>query len=436
MKKYSIVLFLLVGIFALVLRSAHAGPGPEGSVYVEPVTGSYAPNQSFTVRVGVNVGTSNKVNIISLKLWVDPTLTVESCTTDAGFKKIYGKDTCTISGNTITFFMQAANTEGPISAVNFGTLVLHGTANGGLKIAAVDEIVVKQADGQSVDYQITNMVNGNYQIGTSVTNTPTPTITPGAGISVTPTPTITSVPPTVTPGNTDPYGFPIGTKDQLTINIGQGGVTTNPGNGPKITFSTKLFGTEKNPDILVRLTATDLIAQITPIPGRVQYGCDVPGVGQYFYTNVPMHADSNGVYTPIPNGTYAYNGVNYSIDANGWITLVDVPTGTPISFGVKGPKHRNMKTLDNILLATGTPASQNFDWTSTLLEPGDLPDPQNGLKQDCTLNSVDLSLAISRIGSTANSDLTIADINFDGVINGNDISKIVNTMSRKPDDDR
>ena len=69
------------------------------------------------------------------------------------------------------------------------------------------------------------------------------------------------------------------------------------------------------------------------------------------------------------------------------------------------------------------------------LEPGDLPNPNDNLLQDCTVNSVDISLMVSRIGSTGGADLQVADVNFDGSVNGNDISKVVNTLSTKPDDD-
>jgi hypothetical protein len=57
------------------------------------------------------------------------------------------------------------------------------------------------------------------------------------------------------------------------------------------------------------------------------------------------------------------------------------------------------------------------------------------MSQDCTVNSVDLSMLISRIGSIDAGNLAVADVNFDGIVNGNDVSKVVNTLSTKPDDD-
>ena len=72
------------------------------------------------------------------------------------------------------------------------------------------------------------------------------------------------------------------------------------------------------------------------------------------------------------------------------------------------------------------------------MEPGDLPDPNNSHKQDCTVNSIDLTLIETILDSqeqSGQSNLDIADVNYDGIVNANDLSKVVKTLSTKPDDD-
>lgn len=436
MKKFLFFLFFLCILYGGFSSLVRAAAGPVGSLYLDPSSGNQPLNQNFSVAAGVNVGSSNKINVVRLTITASSSLTIVSCTAASGFQGIAGQNPCTISGNTARVMVQAVNAEGPSGAVTFANVTLKGTANG-IRTAnfSLPEIVVKQTDGQSAIYQLANTVNGSYQIG-SVTASNTPVV------------------PTVTPGGTDQYTVPIGTRDELKINIG-GGVTPSVtpvgpsitpegptptgivGTGARIRFGVKLFGAENTPDIQVRLTATDLIAQITPVPGQEQYGCETPGVGQYFYNNLDMTADANGIYHPVPGSGYEYNGTQYAIDAQGWVTLVDVASGKPISLAVKGPKQRNTKTENNILLdGSNKISTQDFDWTQTELEPGDLPDPNNSLAQDCTVNSIDISLAIFRIGATDQPALDVADVNFDDVVNGNDIAKIIYTLSTKPDDDR
>ena len=92
--------------------------------------------------------------------------------------------------------------------------------------------------------------------------------------------------------------------------------------------------------------------------------------------------------------------------------------------------------VTNFVLNSGRPSAQELDWTDKPLEPGDLPDPVNNSgNQDCTVNSIDLSLIEARLSATDQTNLDIADVNYDSVVNGNDISKVVNTLSTRPDDD-
>ena len=110
---------------------------------------------------------------------------------------------------------------------------------------------------------------------------------------------------------------------------------------------------------------------------------------------------------------------------------------------IVGWAHTPFGKLDGETLKGGAPALTP-GWTLDLmakhsldfwLTSEDLPDPNNNLTLDCTINSIDLSLIESRIGFTDISSLNIADVNYDSIVNGNDIAKVVNTLSIKPDDD-
>lgn len=148
-----------------------------------------------------------------------------------------------------------------------------------------------------------------------------------------------------------------------------------------------------------------------------------------------MTADINGIYRPKPNTVFTAGQQLASIGSDGWLPLTGLPADRIYSIGVKGSHHRNSTLNSRVVLHGGQPVLQDFDWTFKLLEPGDLPDPNNSSTQDCIVNSIDLSMAEARIGTTDPFNNSIADVNYDKVINGNDVSKIVNTLSFKPDDD-
>jgi hypothetical protein len=163
--------------------------------------------------------------------------------------------------------------------------------------------------------------------------------------------------------------------------------------------------------------------------------CTNPGSGGKDFL-VPVKS-SDGIYSPSSNiSASPPSGIPVvSVSADGWITLGGMSAGKYYSFILKAEKTRGELVVEHIQLTTGTPANQDFDWTATPLEPGDLPDPNKSEKQDCAVNVVDLSLITSRIGATGSDELKIADVNYDSVVNGNDVSKVVNTLSTKPDDD-
>lgn len=233
--------------------------------------------------------------------------------------------------------------------------------------------------------------------------------------------------PVPTGGETE---VPIGSKDQLTINITGGG--SGGTNGPQITFSALLNHTQNNPDLYFRMRVKDeLYFQQNP-NANLTASCTTPSDAEKdFY--IPMRA-TNGVYKPVSSISGSAQGNVANVTADGWVTLAGVVPDRFYTLLLKAPKFRASKVIEHQKLIMGQ-SNQTFDFTSLALEPGDLPDPNNSNQQDCTVNSIDISQIVSRIGSTLAGDLDVADVNFDGIVNGNDVSKVVNTLSTKPDDD-
>ncbi len=266
----------------------------------------------------------------------------------------------------------------------------------------------------------------------TLTLTPTPSRTPTPSVIRMPTPSATLTP--TPPSSENNYRIDIGQTDSLTIHIGAGPITP-PGDIPQIRFKAKLAHTQNNPEMYFKLRVKDDLAFIGNPNSKPT--CEDPGAGgKDFY--VPVRADSGGVYMPVSSVSNVPSPPGGAVIAqvvDGWVILEGISAGKYYSFTLKAQKTRATKTSEHVILNIGHPPEQDFDWTNNLLEPGDLPDPNNGDKQDCTVNSIDLSLVESRISNTDPVSLRIADVNYDGVVNGNDVSKVVNTLSNKPDDD-
>lgn len=227
----------------------------------------------------------------------------------------------------------------------------------------------------------------------------------------------------------DPYIIPIGSKDSVTVTIGTGGT----GNDPQIKFTSKLAGAETHPDMYFKLRAIDDLAFMSD-PNSAPT-CESPGVGGVDLY-VPMQADSFGVYTPVTSiNVPSPAGGTVATVVDGWVVLTGMSAGKYYTLNLKAPKTRGTEMLEHALLSAGQNANQNYDWTANPLQPGDLSDPNNSNKQDCTVNSIDISLINSRLGNTDADSLEIADVSYDGVVNANDIAQVVGTLSTKPDDD-
>ena len=117
---------------------------------------------------------------------------------------------------------------------------------------------------------------------------------------------------------------------------------------------------------------------------------------------------------------------------------------------MKSSKTVSELVVSEVIVLAGRPTSQNFDWLGKPLLPGDLLDPNNDFKQDCLVNSIDLSLIEARMDACCNGavcpgreinsscadwdKLKVADVNYDGVVNGNDMAKAVYTITVDPED--
>lgn len=479
MTRKSFLFILPVGIIALSLvlaistrdrqqdvRSRAAEPAA-GQLIFDPPTQTVAVNGTFPVAVKVNIASGKQLEEVQMNVSYDKTkLTAQSCTAGSGFNGLLGQNPCSINATTgkVTIALEANSANGSTGNITLATITFKGlsgtsqvTVDSGYQLITHDTSTnVSSAYTISVQagsYTASGSGGGTPTRTPTITrtptpggNTPTPTRTPTPGGSTptrTPTPGGPSPTITPTPGNTSSTNISIGTLSSLTITIGGDSAgsptppvptpTTAP-NTPYVRFGVKLFGVAHTPEITVRLKVSDVVVRLTPAPDPADT-CVEPRSGEVFFTEIQMVADNSGVYHPKPLGLAHKGSQEIRITQDGWVPLLGLTTGRQYTLYVKGNKHRSEKMATNISLANGKPANQDFDWSGNLLEPGDLPDPNNSNTQDCTINSVDLSLIISRIGQTQQAALTIADINYDGIVNGNDISKVVQTLSTKADDD-
>lgn len=424
-----VVAFLLFGGFLPRFKTNASG---EGELYLDPrmMSSPLAVGETFPAAIVVNVSSMNKVNVVGMTLLYDQTLLkVTQCAPAASFQGIAGQDPCAPSQGLIRLNLQSVNAEGPSGIVQLATITFQGIRQGSASVQFTShEIVVKGPDGQSLVYSIIRTLPGSYTVGgSSAPSNPAPS-------NVSPTRDLTS----------DPYRISIGTTNPLSISIqGTGGSVPSPtpdstynADTPHIQFKATIAGAQNFPELKARLKAVDLIKEVTPAPAEFVSSCHTPGYAAAYYVDVTLVSQGNGIYSPKPGSVFMVAGSQFTITQDGWLPLVGLKEAKPYAFYLKGEKHRDIRVGMNVILEKGIKSTQSFDWTDKPLEPGDLPNPNTGTLQDCVVNSIDLSLISSRIGSTQQLDLSIADVNYDGIVNGNDISKVVLTLSTKPDDDR
>jgi len=309
----------------------------------------------------------------------------------------------------------------PTGEITVGTITFKGKKAGSSLVVFNEDyqIVGVNAAENDVSLGITNKTNGNYTIGAGITPTatpspstaqsPTPTTTPTpsptGGPTSTPTPTATRTPtPTSTPTSTStPTPTPTRTPTPTPTRIPTPTLTPIP--TPllsQISFSLKFNGIrDVKPDLKVKVT----VANITS------------GVKKDF-NEIEVSADSNTVYRP-----------------KNWLTLTDVSSGGNYNLYVKGPKHLRRKMANQVSLYPSQDTRNNFDWTGKPLEPGDLPNPNKNYEQDGKIDAQDGSLLLDRLYRQGETDLRVADLNYDGIVNLNDFSLLIATLSKKYQDE-
>ena len=471
-----LLLFLLAVALVVVrqrqeIRKKAVGSG-EVDLLFNPGDGVRVANEQFSVDLALKIaptGSPRSINVSGADVIINASdkLDINSVNCLAPFT---GLALATFSGHTATFHCAIGVGVTPV-ALSLSAVKPFAVINFTVSSAAVTgDVLTLQFDSQST--KVTEVVtftgtptpglapnlataglNASFAVNNiTPTITPTPTVTPSptptgptltpsptpsptAVVSETPTPTLiptaTRVPSvTLTPtppSGQEGYTIDIGTKAVLSINIGSG-------NTPQIKFTAKLAGAEGHPDMYFKLRAKDDLAFVdNPNSGPT---CESPGAGGVDLY-VPMKADNSGIYTPVTgiNISAPAGAVVAPVSSDGWVSLAGLSAGKYYTLNLKGQKTRGTEMLKHVLLAAGQSASQNYDWTDNGLQPGDLPDPNNSNKQDCTVNSVDISLINSRLGKTDPDSLNIADVSYDGVVNANDIAQVVGTLSTKPDDD-
>ncbi|MFA5137000.1 MAG: hypothetical protein WC489_06465 [Patescibacteria group bacterium] len=146
--------------------------------------------------------------------------------------------------------------------------------------------------------------------------------------------------------------------------------------------------------------------------------------------------------------TTSYQTAKFSVDDNGvWSGSAEftVPPGNGYRVYVKGPKHIQKKVCDSIATEAkgGTyrcpdgkiqlkAGDNSVDFSQILMLAGDLP--ENGV-QNGVIDSYDTSYIRQHLQSTNPSELSIGDLNYDGVIDGQDFSLVLAALSIKYDEE-
>lgn len=274
-----------------------------------------------------------------------------------------------------------------------------------------------------------------------ITNTVNPTVTSGPTNATEPTAPVDVTLPVTTPGSgNEEYSIDIGDKNSLSIDIGEGT------GGLPITFKAKLSKMMTSPDLYLKMRVIDEQMVMTQgVSAGNSCNTSVNGI-QDFY--ISAKSDGEGVYYPSssakPVSQFALPGGSQiaAVDTDGKVTVPGISLGSNkyYTFILKGPKTRGVKVLEHY--KTDSDAQTLFDWTDKPLDAGDLPDPNTGSQQDCTINSIDVNQIISRLSVGLDPDVTpdpadlnICDVDYNRVCNGQDVSHVVTNLQIKPDDD-
>ncbi len=142
---------------------------------------------------------------------------------------------------------------------------------------------------------------------------------------------------------------------------------------------------------------------------KVNVGLYRPWTSQKLFEigEVVLTGNDQGVY----KGSFLLDNVSFDFSGN---TLL-----------IKGPKHLQRRFSD-----LSFEKGKVLDLTSKVLEPGDLPLPQDG-----KVNSSDFNYLWEHRGSTDAAVLAIGDLNLDGACNMGDVNLFLETLQTKNDEE-
>jgi hypothetical protein len=191
----------------------------------------------------------------------------------------------------------------------------------------------------------------------------------------------------------------------------------------------------------------------TPTPGKAGAVSIAMKIKLQGVTKKPAKADPITVQVKLA-GTSLTAALTKSVqftvsDAGEWSGKADfegVPTGGGYMVYVKGPKHVQKKICDaapsetkggtyhcsngTIVLQAGT---NTLDFTKILQMAGDLP--ETGGKQNGIIDAYDTTFIRTNLGSTDAAKVAIGDLNYDGGIDTQDYSMIMQSLSIKFDEE-
>ncbi len=371
-------------------------PGaPQVQVRVQPSSAAQPLNSQFTVSLiidGQQAG--QKISAFDLALQVDPSIlridSVGEAQDETGSTSKFMKLTNSFNSQTgaIQLNYISIQPEASLPSSAKVDVVLTGRANG----TGAVSFTTAQVTGNITQNAFSPILSsGFFNIGTSVSGTPFPTLVP----SGTPIPTspVTGFPtPTVIPS----------VQPSPTV------IPTIPTGKTVFNMKVKLQGITRQPS-----------AQYNSMKMQVMVGKDgymsAPQIGTFT-------ADAGGVWS----GVVAFN---------------DVPAGSGYRIYVKPAKHLQKKFCEAVPVETaaGTyrcadgkisiqDGQNTFDFSKVYAMTGDLPD-QNGV-----VDSYDTSYIKLNLGSSDPKVLQIADLNLDGIVDTQDYSLVIASLSVKYDD--
>jgi hypothetical protein len=207
---------------------------------------------------------------------------------------------------------------------------------------------------------------------------------------------------------------------------GGGGVVPTPGKptSMSLTIKIKLQGISKKPK------TADPITVLVKLAGTAG-----------------VQASGSAIVTPFaPITKQAVFTVDESGIWSGKVDLDNVPTGGGYKVYIKGPKHIQKKICDGtptedksgtyhcgegkIVLVGG---ANTLDFSKIIQLAGDLP--EGGGKQNGIVDAYDTTFIRQNLGSTDGGKLKIGDLNYDGIIDTQDYSMVLQSLSIKFDEE-